>query len=274
MAVLSDKHVRRKWKRIVAICLATSGLFIVILVALYYFYGIFATSKLEELVYPLPIESPIVTTLQKNIASNINPREIVIYPGLLLNPQYWDEPLWAGIDPIPLFELPLGFEMIEDTGFDSDIKKLGKATNINIPSIGLSSTIKELTILDLENSREYETPKNTIGHIPETGNPGELLSGWFFGHLESPIRGEGNVFKDLPRLASFLREGKPVFIVLDSIDGSFLYQAHTTNVVHNSELVVETHKDRSISLVSCVPKLVYDHRLIVQAKLIGIKKEQ
>ena len=140
------------------------------------------------------------------------------------------------------------FEIIEDAQFDSDIKKLGEATNINIPSIGLSSKIKELSILDLENSRTYETPKNTVGHIPETGNPGELASGWFFGHLESPIRGEGNVFKNLPKLARFLREGNQVFIILDSIDGSFLYQAHTTNVVHKSELVVEVNKDSSISL--------------------------
>ena len=274
MGVLGDKQVRSRWKRIVAICLASSGLFIVLLVAWYYFYGILATSKLGELVYPVPLESPALAPSHKDFVSTIDPWKIVIFPGILLNPKYWDEPIWAGIDPLPSWELPPGFEIIEDAQFDSDIKKLGEATNINIPSIGLSSKIKELSILDLENSRTYETPKNTVGHIPETGNPGELASGWFFGHLESPIRGEGNIFKNLPKLARFLREGNQVFIILDSIDGSFLYQAHTTNVVHKSELVVEVNKDSSISLVSCVPKLVYDHRFIVEAKLVGIKKEE
>ena len=207
------------------------------------------------------------------MVSTIDPEGITMFPGILLNPKYWDEPIWAGIDPLPSWELPSGFKMVEADKFDSDVIKLGKAINISIPSIGLSSEVKELSIVDLESSRTYETPKNTIGHIPETGNPGELASGWFFGHLESPIRGEGNVFKNLPKLTNFLREGKQVFIILDSIDGSFLYRVHKTNVVHKSELIIEINKDSSISLVSCVPKLVYDHRLIVEAKLVGIKKE-
>ncbi len=67
-------------------------------------------------------------------------------------------------------------------------------TRIILPELGIDSGVSELAIIDLADSRAYETPVNTVGHIPETANAGEAGSSWFFGHLESPVAGEGSVF--------------------------------------------------------------------------------
>ena len=58
-----------------------------------------------------------------------------------------------------------------------------------------------------------------MGRIPNTSNPGELGNGWLFGHLESPIRGEGNVFQRLPEIPALLSAGDPVYVSLLNEDG-------------------------------------------------------
>ena len=111
-----------------------------------------------------------------------------------------------------------------------------------------------------------------MGHIPETPNPGEGGNGWFFGHLESPFKGEGSVFRRLPEVPELLRNGDPVYVRLEREDIEFLYQVTATQVVHQSELRLYGSREATITLVSCVPRLVYDHRLLVTAKLVGVKR--
>jgi LPXTG-site transpeptidase (sortase) family protein len=132
-----------------------------------------------------------------------------------------------------------------------------------------------LAIVDLGNSRSYETPKNTIGHIPETADPGELGNGWFFGHLESPFRGEGNVFQRLPEIVDLLRQFADVgegavYVVVESDTGEYLYEVVATQVVHADELRLYDTDGVYITLVTCVPRLDYSHRLLVTAKLVGV----
>jgi LPXTG-site transpeptidase (sortase) family protein len=151
-----------------------------------------------------------------------------------------------------------------------------RAVRIAIPAIGVESDVAELAILDLGDSRQYETPKNVVGHIPETANPGESGNGWFFGHLESPIRGEGNVFRRLPEVPGLLKEyletgDGPVYVFLSSPDGEFLYQVTETKVVHRDELALYDSGGPAITLVTCYPRFVYDQRVVVTAKLVGVK---
>jgi LPXTG-site transpeptidase (sortase) family protein len=110
-----------------------------------------------------------------------------------------------------------------------------------------------------------------VGHIPETANPGEKGSGWYFGHLESPIRGEGSVFYDLPKIPSLLRQGEKVYIIVENGEDSFLYQVTETKVVPEDQLKLYDLKEPTVILVTCVPRLIYDHRLVVTAKLVGKK---
>lgn len=151
------------------------------------------------------------------------------------------------------------------------VGSLPVTTRLILPEIGLASSVAELAILDLGDSRGYETPVNTVGHIPEVANPGEAGSSWFFAHLESPIVGEGSVFYNLTRIPEMLANGEEVFVIADSGSRQYLYRIITTEVLHQDELRLFNTGWASIHLVSCVPRLVYDHRLVVTGELVGFK---
>jgi sortase (surface protein transpeptidase) len=198
-----------------------------------------------------------------------------MYPGADLHPKYWHEPLRAGTDVRLETGLPDGFEAASADDYRRFAEPKTAAMKLSIPSLGIESAVTELSILDLGDSREYETPDNIIGHIPETADPGELGNGWFFGHLESPLRGEGSVFRRLPEIPMLLRhfaeigEGA-VYVLLESATGIYLYEVVATNVMHASDLRLYDTDGVYITLVTCVPRLDYSHRLLVTAKLVGV----
>ena len=206
-------------------------------------------------------------------------RELVLvynttYPGHRIHPKYWDRPLKAGADDYTYGVVPIedGFlEVASDNGLPKG--SLSDAVHIRIPSIGVDSEVANLSILDLGDSRQYETPAHVVGRIPETSNPGETGNTWLFGHLESPIRGEGNVFRRLPEIPEILKNGDPVYVTLLNTDGEeFMYQVTSTNVVHRDNLSLYQTEDSTITLVTCVPRLIYDQRLVVSGKLVGVRK--
>ena len=106
------------------------------------------------------------------------------------------------------------------------------AVRIRIPVVGIDSDVKELEVVDNGDSRAWETPKHIVGHIPTTGVPGEGGQGWYFGHLESPLSNEGNVFGRLPDLAELFtsREESPFFVFLESEDLRFVYEIYRTEI--------------------------------------------
>ena len=145
------------------------------------------------------------------------------------------------------------------------------ATRIMVPSVGIDSTIKELDIMELGDSRAYETPDKVVGHIPETVNPGEPGSSWFFGHTESPIQGEGSVFFNLRQIPEKLRDGQDVFIITDNGHREYLYRVTASQVVHQDDLSLYDTGEATIHLVACVPRWVYDYRLIISGELMAQK---
>ena len=198
-----------------------------------------------------------------------------IYPGHATHPKYWDNPLAAGAD-----EYAYGVALRND-GFLSVSSwdglprgALPDATRILIPSIDVDSAIEPLAIVDLGDSRQYETPKHVVGRIPGTATPGEIGNAWLFGHLESPIMGEGNVFQRLPDIPRILKDGDPVYVSLLNDEGDeFLYQVTETEVVYKDDLELYQTEDSTVTLVACVPRLIYDHRILVTGKLVGIRRE-
>ena len=198
----------------------------------------------------------------------------VIYPGYQMHPKYWDRPWEAGADEYSygVVKHPDGYLSVSSAG-GAQRGESPVASEIRIPSINVDSKIKTLEIIDIGDSRQYETPKHIVGRIPNTSNPGELGNGWLFGHLESPIRGEGNVFQRLPEIPALLSAGDPVYVSLLNEDGDeFLYQVTATKVVHQDDMALYDSEDATITLVACVPRLVYDHRLLVTGKLVGMKR--
>ncbi len=201
-----------------------------------------------------------------------------LYPATYIHPKFWAQPLWSGGEPYvyspgsPGTGLPDGFRLV--SAADGGLRRGEGAptARIAIPLIDVNSEIAELAILNLGDSRAYETPKHLVGHIPQSPNPGETGNAWYFGHLESPIKGEGNVFHRLPEIPDLLRDGDDVFVELESVDGrTFLYRTTRTEVIHQDDFEFYGSDVAQLTLVACVPRLVYDHRIVVTAELVGIK---
>ena len=200
-----------------------------------------------------------------------------IYPALAMHPKYWRSPATAGSDAYTFGSVmrPDGFLSLsadrgEPRGTAPD------AAHVEIPSIGVDSAVANLAILDLGDRREYETPNKIVGRIPQKANPGEIGATWLFGHLESPIRGEGDVFRRLPEIPNLLKMGDPVYVeVRNEAGDEFLYQITETKVVHRDDLAPyvygEDPEKAVITLVACVPRMVYDHRILVIGELVGVK---
>lgn len=219
-------------------------------------------------------ESDINPELSAEFDSSIfgNTLYYSVYPAFSIHPKYWKQPIWAGTEPFINLsnELPKGFLPVS-----ADLEHYpalpNKTRRIQIPIINVDSPVEDLEILDLGNSKAYSNPDNIVGRIPSSSTPGSIGNAWFFGHLESPLKGEGNVFRRLPQIAKYLRDGEPVFVSLESDRAIHLYQVKSTSVVHKDQLQLYGSDKVIISLVSCVPRLVYDHRFVVTAELIGVK---
>ena len=154
-----------------------------------------------------------------------------------------------------------------------------------IPATGIDSKVVGLSIMDLGDSRAYETPKHVAGYLPEMSRPGENGDAWLFGHLESPIAGDGNVFYDLPKIPGLLRKGEDVFAIVESGTTSYLYKLTEAFVVPQDQLSTDylgmqqlkpefarlSPGNANLHIVTCVPRFVYDHRLVVSGELVGIK---
>ena len=144
------------------------------------------------------------------------------------------------------------------------------ATRMIIPEIGLRAFVEELEVVEEGDSRAWETPKHVVGHIPTTGKPGTSGQGWYFGHLESPISGEGNIFRRLPELAARFKRGEQFTIQLDAGNERYVYQVYRTDVVHATEFVVSDSRLNDITLVSCWPQFEYSERVLVTAALVEV----
>lgn len=149
---------------------------------------------------------------------------------------------------------------------------MGPATRIRIPVLNIDTEIKELEVVRTANSSAWETPKHVVGHIPTTPVPGGEGQGWYFGHLGSPIRGEGNVFQRLPEIAKMLEQenSPPIYVFLETEDSKFVYQVYLTVGMPQEELRISDSGIRDITLVTCTPRFVYDQRLLVTAALVGV----
>ena len=146
------------------------------------------------------------------------------------------------------------------------------ATRISIPAIEVDSEVRDLEVVRLAESRSWETPNKIVGHIPTTAAPGALGEGWYFGHLESPIRGEGKVFNRLPEIPGLLRKGQEVHIYLRAEGIEYVYRVYKTEALGAEELRITDSGFQDITLVTCYPKFHYDKRLLVTAALVGASR--
>ena len=144
-------------------------------------------------------------------------------------------------------------------------------TRLRIPALGLDARVEGLGIVDLGDARAYETPVRVVGHIPESAPPGVRGNVWLFGHLESPVRDEGSIFRNLPKVHDLLQQGQAVYVIADSADGSFLYQVREFRTIPKEELSLQRSNEPLLTMVTCWPRLNYDERILVTAVLVGVR---
>jgi len=285
----------RRHKKVGAIVLIALGLTLVAASSGYYTYAAVARSGLEKLNYIVentangtstePIgpayvgsviaKNKVVPSAQSSSLDSqrlAKPKLFSPYPGTLIDPRYWGNPIEAAPPDPSVARIEAETATYSRIGLDELAAGAPPATRILIPAIGLESKVKELELLDVGDSKVWETPNQVVGHIPTTATPGQQDQGWYFGHLESPIRGEGSVFRNLPKIPELLREGEPVYIVLEGPERKYLYQVYKTEVLRREELQITNSDKQEITLATCVPRLVYDHRLLVTAELIGVSE--
>ena len=219
---------------------------------------------------PLPTTAPVQAIVARPAPTPVSelPPELVrfgiLYPGGGVQAPDWadllgargpivvDEGPWADAAPVP-------------------VGQRAAPTRLTIPSIGVDSEVQQLRILSLVNSSSYETPNGVVGHIPETANPGESGSVWMFGHLESPILDQGNVFAQLPEIPSLLRRNEEVFAVVQNGTESYRYRIVESLVVPQRQFELTDDGTAQLFMVTCVPRGIYDQRLVVRGVLEGVR---
>ena len=215
-----------------------------------------------------PPSSSAPTTGDSLVADPSNAAQL--FPARWTNPRYWSEPEWAGSLPYGNADLPTDFEYVNSAEIISNPQASSAASTLEIPAIGLSTTVYGLTVFDEGVKQLWESPVDIVGHIPYTPDPGELGTGWYFGHLQSPVRGEGNIFHNLPDIVDLIKHD-PVDVIIGNDDGEFLYRVTETGFIHRDDLVLNQSTDSTVTLVASYPKLVYDHRLLVTAELLAFR---
>ncbi len=255
-------RLQRRTVSLTGIILLVFGFLLLASGGAYYGYSASAKSNLDDLASVF--EPRTVNSITGSAASSIS-----LFPGKAVTAESWGDPFAYEPAYLRVQTLLDGFFPIGEAGIT--IGDIQPSTRILVPSIGVDSTISELSILDLGDSRAYESPDNTVGHIPESANAGEQGTSWFFGHTESPISREGSVFFNLQKVPEKLRNGEDVFIITDNGVNQFLYRATATQVVHQDDLSLDATPDADINLVSSVPRFVYDHRLVVSGVLIALR---
>ena len=162
------------------------------------------------------------------------------------------------------------FDAVDREALPSSVGHVPKATRVIIPAIGLDSAIVELNVRWDGPNLQWETADSVVGHHVGSPNPGEQGNAVFSGHINSPFRGEGSIFRRLPEVASILREGRTVDIVLEADGTRYLYRATSTDVLLPADVEVFRKVDTpSLTLVTCVPATHYTHRFLVNALLVG-----
>ena len=289
---------RPRWGFRLGVALLAAGALLLAAAGAYYGYGVFASRWFDDLVVRNPNASellaqptptpaaavPPLPTSTKPTAPTPDggaqpdptpttphgqaPELAALYPGALIPARQWADPRGT----IALVQPDLdGFTPVSSYGRPVINGHAGRAERIIVPQLHIDAPVEELVVADLAASVAYETPKFVVGHIPATPNPGSHGNGWYFGHLESPVEGEGNVFLTLPRVSALLRDGEDVHVILRADGRDYLYAVSDSNLIPQEELSLYGADNARITLVTCYPRLRYDHRLLVTGLLIGFR---
>ena len=228
------------------------------------------------------INEPLVIPVEINTNAQPDQNEVENFSKLLdgygenaslkkIHPKSWSDPDWLLPDHSDTSEHNQDnfvFRLVEDSDITVELLS-GIPGKISIPILNLTAPVENLGIVEKDGREVYETPKNLVGRIPSSPNQPDSFTGWYFGHLESPLKGEGNVFHNLPEIAEHLINGNKVLISLGKPGKELVYQVTKSEVVHESDLELYDPGLENIILVTCSNRPIYDYRQLVTATLVG-----
>ena len=268
------RRLSRRAQSFFGVSLLAVGLVLLGAAGAFYAYTALATRNLDRLIVEgTDVALPAFTSLRAGPGFEPGappPGSQSAYPGSVMSYRQWADPRGTlGLGQELILE---GFTPISALGQPSFSGDIGRADRLIIPALNINASVQDLAMVNLGNSASYATPRLTIGHIPGTPNPGSHGNGWYFGHLESPLQQEGNVFSRLPRVPELLRNGEDIYVIAQSGDAQYLYQVTETDVLYQNDLRLYQAGDSRLTLVTCQPRGTYDHRLLVTAKLVGFRE--
>ena len=281
--VAESSTARRTWLGTsrLGIAFLAGGMLLLAVVGAFFGYQAYIDVRYDDLVVnaplTLPTEQELFAPLSTAVAIIDEPPSASTIDGATLAslypsteeiaPQFWANPFWA--EDLDDSSITAGF--VSPSQVSLPATGLSPATLVRIPIIGLEIGTIELGPMPFGDGLKYAAPPFLLGIIPGQTNPGELGNTWLFGHLESPIRGEGSVFRDLPKVHDFLRQGQRVYVIVDSADGSFLYQATEFRIMPKGDVYFWSSEGRTATLVASWPRFKYDERVVVTTELVGVR---
>jgi sortase A len=135
-------------------------------------------------------------------------------------------------------------------------------TRLVIPSIDVDAPVVELGQEEQDGVLVWETADHAVGHYVGTAMPGQKGNIFLAGHIRHPT--EGNVFARLPEIPELMDSGVRVTATLYTADGPQDYVAVRAYVVEATRTdVMAPTSDEILTLMTCVPDWVFDHRLII-----------
>jgi len=130
-----------------------------------------------------------------------------------------------------------------------------------IPSIGVDSPVVQLGTHWEKGQLVWDTASHAVGWYGSTALPGLGSNIVMSGHISSPLRGEGSVFRRLPEM----QIGD--VIILETAAGPHRYRTAARDIVAPTAVaIMAPTPTETLTLITCYPDLIYSHRLVVRAE--------
>lgn len=163
-----------------------------------------------------------------------------------------------------------GFYAVDWAMLPRNDRNLVQPNRIEIPAINLDSQISQVEANWIGDRLLWDIPQNIVGYHKGTAQPGAFGNTILSGHISSPIKREGAIFKNLPDIAPLLIEGQPVDVILHTTEARYLYRIIKTDVAEPDDVdLFRPIKEPSLTLITCIPDYIYTHRFLVTGILIG-----
>lgn len=216
--------------------------------------------KRGNIAFPGGLQAPAVANVPAQVAAQPTESDAVA-----ATPESTNTPATA---EVPAGAEPALFPATAVATQSANVRPEMLPVKLRIQSIGLmDAKVVEVGTHIEKGQLVWETADHAVGHNIGTAVPGQPGNSVLSGHISSPVRGEGNIFRNLPSLADKIGSRASVQVA----DGTWhYYDIVGTNVVTPSDIwVLAPTPTPVLTLLTCVPDGVYTHRFVAVGRYAG-----